>query len=53
MIAYLLITSLLIPINIWAAITPHLHTVLTMRVLHAASVTVLVRCWHRSGSTAR
>lgn len=42
MIAYLLITSLLIPVNIWAAITPHLHTVLTMRVLHAASVTVLV-----------
>ena len=42
MIAYLLLTSLLIPVNIWAAITPHLHSALTMRLLHGASVLVLL-----------
>ena len=42
MIIYLLLTSLLIPVNIWAAITPHLHTALTMRLLHGASVLVLL-----------
>ena len=42
MILYLLLTSLLIPVNIWAAITPHLHTALTMRILHGVSVLVLL-----------
>ena len=42
MIIYLLLTSLLIPVNIWAAITPHLHTALTMRILHGVSVLVLL-----------
>jgi len=50
MILYLLFTSLLIPVNIWAAITPHLHTVLTMRVLHGMSVLILLpllfSLWH-------
>ena len=34
MIAYLVFCSLLIPANLWAAITPHLHSDLSMRVLH-------------------
>ena len=42
MIAYLLLTSLLIPVNIWAAITPHLHTTLSMKVLHGVSILVLL-----------
>lgn len=42
MIVYLLLTSLLIPVNIWAAITPHLHTAFTMRLLHGASVLLLL-----------
>ena len=42
MIAYLLLTSLLIPVNIWAAITPHLHSVVSMRILHGVSVLVLL-----------
>ena len=42
MILYLLLTSLLIPINLWAAITPHLHSELSMRALHAVSVVLLL-----------
>lgn len=42
MIGYLLLASLLIPVNIWAAITPHLHSEMSMRVLHALSVLVLL-----------
>lgn len=39
---YLLLAALLVPINIWAAITPHLHSVLSMRVLHLTSSLILV-----------
>jgi len=50
MIAYLLLTSLLIPVNIWAAITPHLHSAASMRILHGVSVLVLLplllSLWH-------
>mgnify|MGYP005707989121 CR=1 FL=1 len=42
MIAYLLVCSLLIPANAWAAITPHLHSDLSMRVLHGLSTMVLL-----------
>ena len=42
MIAYLLVSSLLIPANAWAAITPHLHSDLSMRVLHGLSTMVLL-----------
>jgi len=42
MISYLFVASLLIPVNLWAAITPHLHSDLSMRILHAASVLVLL-----------
>ena len=42
MIPYLLLTSLLIPVNIWAAITPHLHSDISMRILPAVSVLVLL-----------
>ena len=42
MILYLLLTSLLIPVNIWAAITPHLHSAASMRILHGVSVLVLL-----------
>ena len=42
MITYLLLTSLLIPVNIWAAINSHTHSELSMRILHAVSVLVLL-----------
>ena len=42
MILYLIICSLLIPANIWAAITPHMHSDLSMRVLHGLSTLVLL-----------
>ena len=42
MIAYLLLTSLLIPVNIWAAINSHTHTEMSMRILHGVSVLVLL-----------
>ena len=42
MIFYLLFTSLLIPVNIWAAINAHTHTDLSMRILHSVSVLVLL-----------
>ncbi|MGC6482729.1 MAG: hypothetical protein ACON4T_04095 [Synechococcus sp.] len=42
MILYLFFTSLLIPVNLWAAIQPHLHTAVSMRLLHSVSVLVLL-----------
>ena len=42
MIPNLLLTSLLIPVNIWAAITPHLHSDFSMRILHGVCTVVLV-----------
>ena len=42
MIAYLVLCSLLIPVNAWAAITPHMHSDLSMRVLHGISTLVLL-----------
>jgi hypothetical protein len=42
MVVYLLIVALFIPLNLWASITPHLHSDLSMRVLHGASVAVLL-----------
>ena len=42
MIAYLVFCSLLIPANLWAAITPHLHSDLSMRVLHGVSTLALL-----------
>ncbi len=42
MILYLLLTSLLIPVNLWASITPHVHSELSMRALHAVSVVLLL-----------
>ncbi len=42
MLAYLIVTSLLIPANLWAAITPHLHSEVTMRILHGTSTLVLL-----------
>ena len=42
MLAYLVLSSLLIPANLWAAITPHLHSDLSMRVLHGLSTLVLL-----------
>jgi len=39
---YLLITALFIPLNLWAAITPHLHSDLSMRFLHGVSVLLLL-----------
>ena len=42
MILYLLLCSLLVPANAWAAITPHLHSDISMRILHGLSTAVLV-----------
>lgn len=42
---YLLITALFLPANLWAAVTPHLHNDLSMRLLHGASVMVLLPAW--------
>ena len=42
MILYLFLCSLLVPANIWAAITPHMHSDLSMRVLHGLSTVALV-----------
>ena len=42
MISYLVLCSLLIPVNLWAAITPHLHSDLSMRLLHGVSSLLLV-----------
>ena len=42
MIIYLILCSLLIPVNISAAITPHLHSDLSMRILHGLSTVVLL-----------
>ena len=42
MILYLVFCSLLIPANAWAAITPHLHSDFSMRVLHGLSTLVLL-----------
>ena len=42
MIYYLIFCSLLIPVNLWAAITPHLHSDLSMQILHATSTLILL-----------
>lgn len=42
LLAYLLLSALLIPINLWAAITPHLHSELSMRILHGVSSAALI-----------
>lgn len=42
MIAFLVFCSLLIPVNLWAAITPHMHSDLSMRILHGLCTLVLV-----------
>ena len=42
MISYLVLCSLLIPVNLWAAITPHLHSDVSMRILHGASTLMLL-----------
>ena len=42
MISYLVLCSLLIPVNLWAAITPHLHSDLSMRILHGISTLLLL-----------
>tara|TARA_B100001059_G_scaffold162288_1_gene161855 strand:- start:132 stop:485 length:354 start_codon:yes stop_codon:yes gene_type:complete len=42
MIYYLVFCSLLIPVNLWAAITPHLHSDLSMQLLHATSTLILL-----------
>ena len=42
MISFLVFCSLLIPVNLWAAITPHLHSDVSMRILHGASTLLLL-----------
>ena len=34
MISFLVFCSLLIPVNLWAAITPHMHSDVSMRIMH-------------------
>ena len=42
MIAFLVFCSLLIPVNIWAAITPHMHSEVSMIILHGLCTIVLI-----------
>ena len=42
MIYYLVFSSLLIPVNLWAATTPHIHSDLSMQLLHATSTVILL-----------
>ena len=42
MIQFLMFCSLLIPVNLWAAITPHMHSDLSMRILHGVCTVVLI-----------
>ncbi len=42
LLGYLIISALLIPVNLWAAITPHLHSELSMRILHGISTACLL-----------
>ena len=42
MIFYLLLCAFMVPVNLWAAITPHLHSEISMRILHAVSTVVLL-----------
>lgn len=42
MIAYLLLCAFMVPVNLWAALTPHLHSETSMRILHAVSTVVLI-----------
>ncbi len=42
MVFYLIFCSLLIPINLWAAITPHLHSLFSMKFLHGVSTLILL-----------
>ena len=39
---FLLIAALFIPVNLWAAITPHLQSDLSMRMLHGSSLLLLL-----------
>ena len=42
MIPFLVFCSLLIPVNLWAAITPHMHSDVSMRILHGVCTVVLI-----------
>ena len=42
MILYLVFCSLLIPVNLWAAITTHMHSDVSMRILHGICTVVLL-----------
>ena len=42
MISFLVFCSLLIPVNLWAAITPHMHSDVSMRILHGVCTLVLL-----------
>ena len=42
MILYLMLCAFMVPVNLWAALTPHLHSEASMRILHAVSTVVLV-----------
>ena len=42
MIAYLILCTLLVPANLWATTTTHLHSEVSMRLLHALSTAVLI-----------
>ena len=42
MITFLVFCSLLIPVNLWAAITPHMHSDPSLRILHGVCTAVLI-----------
>ena len=48
MISFLVFCSLLIPVNLWAAITPHMHSDVSMLILHGiCTVVLLTLLWTR------
>ena len=57
MIAFLLACLFLVPGNIWAAITPHLHSLASMRALHLVSsialVPAVISIWNRRSALKR
>ena len=53
MIPFLVFCSLLIPVNIWAAITPHMHSDVSMRILHGVCTAVLIPLLWKVGEQRR
>ena len=42
MIGYLFLCAFMVPVNMWAALTPHLNSETSMRLVHLVSTLVLI-----------